>query len=144
MSAFIDASVIVAILSREPDHPNQLERVEAAGDGIFFFSSVAVFEAAVALARKKTPRGARPTKQLIDEARSAVMGFLRSIGAEEIAISGEIADIALDASARFGKVVGHPASLNMGDCFAYACASSRAVPLLFKGDDFSQTDIPTA
>ncbi|HEX5536520.1 MAG TPA: type II toxin-antitoxin system VapC family toxin, partial [Sphingobium sp.] len=35
----------------------------------------------------------------------------------------------------------HPAALNMGDCFAYACAATLAQPLLFKGDDFTRTDI---
>ena len=48
---------------------------------------------------------------------------------------------ALDAAARFGRVVGHPANLNLGDCFVYACAKAYRVPLLFKGEDFSQTDI---
>ena len=52
--------------------------------------------------------------------------------------------MALAAFARFGKGQGHPAQLNMGDCFAYACARTRNIPLLFIGNDFSQTDIPAA
>lgn len=48
--------------------------------------------------------------------------------------------LALDAYARFGKGQ-HPAKLNMGDCFAYACARANGLPLLFKGNDFGQTDI---
>ena len=43
--------------------------------------------------------------------------------------------------ARFGKGSGHPAQLNLGDCFAYAMAKQHGVPLLYKGDDFSQTDL---
>jgi len=52
-------------------------------------------------------------------------------------------DLALQAFSRFGKGR-HPARLNMGDCFAYACAKFHGVPLLFKGDDFALTDIDAA
>jgi ribonuclease VapC len=51
--------------------------------------------------------------------------------------------LALDAFRRYGKGR-HPAALNFGDCFAYACAKHHKVPLLHKGNDFSQTDILTA
>ena len=53
-------------------------------------------------------------------------------------------EIARDAYRRYGKGSGHGARLNFGDCFAYALAKSRNVPLLFIGDDFSQTDIASA
>jgi ribonuclease VapC len=45
---------------------------------------------------------------------------------------------------KYGKGRGHPAQLNMGDCFAYAVAKSRRMPLLFKGNDFTKTDIRIA
>ena len=51
------------------------------------------------------------------------------------------ARIASDAHRRFGRSSGHPARLNMGDCFSYALARDLDEPLLFKGNDFSQTDI---
>lgn len=54
------------------------------------------------------------------------------------------AELALDGYRRFGKGSGHPAQLNLGDCAAYALARSRALPLLFVGDDFSRTDIEAA
>jgi ribonuclease VapC len=44
----------------------------------------------------------------------------------------------------FGKTSGHPAKLNLGDCFSYALAKSKAEPLLFKGQDFSRTDVKSA
>ena len=50
-------------------------------------------------------------------------------------------DLALEAHLRFGKGSGHPARLNMGDCFAYAMAKQHGVPLLYKGDGFAQTDV---
>ncbi len=51
------------------------------------------------------------------------------------------ARIASDAHRRFGRSSGHPARLNMGDCFSYALARDLDEPLLFKGNDFAQTDI---
>ncbi|MFM2041831.1 MAG: hypothetical protein RLY86_407 [Pseudomonadota bacterium] len=59
---------------------------------------------------------------------------------EVVAFTPDLADLALDAFTRFGKGR-HPAGLNMGDCASYALAASRRLPLLFKGDDFSRTDI---
>ena len=57
-----------------------------------------------------------------------------------VAVSKEQAEIARQAYLDFGKGK-HPAQLNFGDCFAYALSKSAGVPLLFKGDDFSQTDV---
>jgi len=54
------------------------------------------------------------------------------------------ARIAREAYRDFGKGSGHPAQLNFGDCFAYALAKATAEPLLFKGNDFSRTDIASA
>ncbi|MEQ8401137.1 MAG: type II toxin-antitoxin system VapC family toxin [Roseitalea porphyridii] len=51
---------------------------------------------------------------------------------------------AIEAFRRFGKGRGHPARLNLGDCFAYALAKTRSEPLLFKGDDFRHTDVRAA
>jgi ribonuclease VapC len=59
---------------------------------------------------------------------------------EIVAVDQDQAEIARLAWRRFGKGR-HPAGLNYGDCFAYALAKSRRLPLLFQGDDFSQTDI---
>lgn len=48
---------------------------------------------------------------------------------------------AIGALALYGKMVGHPAQLNMGDAFSYSCAKAYRVPLLYKGMDFSETDM---
>jgi ribonuclease VapC len=53
-------------------------------------------------------------------------------------------DMAFDAFKRFGKGQGHPAQLNIVDCMTYALARSRDLPLLFKGNDFSHTDVTPA
>ena len=60
-----------------------------------------------------------------------------------VAIDKEMTSLALDAFRRYGKGR-HPAALNFGDCFAYACAKHHKVPLLYKGNDFSQTDVESA
>jgi uncharacterized protein with PIN domain len=72
----------------------------------------------------------------IELATTLVDKLLPEIGALIIPVDGAIA---LDAFARFGKGR-RPAALNMGDCFAYACAKARGQPLLCKGDDFGRTD----
>ncbi|UVO51781.1 type II toxin-antitoxin system VapC family toxin [Sphingomonas sp. SUN019] len=54
------------------------------------------------------------------------------------------ADLARVAYREYGRGTGHPAKLNFGDCFAYALARETGEPLLFKGNDFSQTDINPA
>ncbi len=77
------------------------------------------------------------------EARTVLEILLQNISAEIVPINSKTADAAINAFARFGKGR-HPAGLNMGDCFAYACAKELGVPLLFKGDDFAKTDIRVA
>jgi ribonuclease VapC len=69
--------------------------------------------------------------------------MIRHIGAEVIAVDANQAERARDGWRRFGKGR-HPAQLNLGDCFSYALAQERGEPLLFKGDDFAQTDVKRA
>jgi ribonuclease VapC len=130
---FVDASAIVGILAREIDAPNLAARVTQAER--LFTSPLTVYEAVLGLARSRN--------MSIDEAQIAVSDFLSGIRAEIISITEEVGRDAIRAFDRYGRGR-HPARLNMGDCFAYACARSLAVPLLFKGDDFSLTDIAVA
>jgi ribonuclease VapC len=65
-------------------------------------------------------------------------------GIRTMPITEKETGIALAAFARYGKGCGHPARLNLGDCFAYAMAKSYQTTLLFKGDDFGKTDIRSA
>ena len=127
---FVDASAMAAIMIGEPDAPDLLRRLDSASRWIT--SPVAVYELTVAIGRAKD----RPLGQV----RLAVKAFLARSEIEVIGIGPAEGDLALDAFERYGKGR-HPARLNMGDCFAYACARTHGVPLLFKGDDFSHTDI---
>jgi len=127
---FVDASAIVSILAVEADHGTLSARLEAASQ--VHTSAVALYEATLGLARA--------TGLSVAEASSAVDRFVERTAIEITAITAEIGRIAVDAFERYGRGR-HPARLNMGDCFAYACARSLGVPLLYKGDGFSQTDI---
>ena len=79
----------------------------------------------------------------VSVAAEAVEDYVALMEIVMVAVSPETARIALDAFDRFGKGR-HPASLNFGDCFAYACARHLGQPLMFKGGDFPQTDIEAA
>ena len=74
------------------------------------------------------------------EARGDLRDFLEQGGLQVEPVTTEQAELALDAYQRYGKGR-HPAGLNFGDCFAYALCKATGQPLLFKGQDFSQTDI---
>jgi ribonuclease VapC len=140
---FIDASALVSILRREGDSAMMQARI-AAADGPRYVSAVVRFEAVLAVARALStlPNLADMARsELLREARSLVNDYLNEIGADDIAIDSAISNAAIDAAATYGKVVGHKAGLNMGDCFAYACAKSVNVPLLYKGNNFSETDL---
>lgn len=80
----------------------------------------------------------------VAEAEMLVGDFLREAGVAVQPIQPETAHVALEAFARYGKGRGHPARLNLGDCFIYAQAKVSEASLLYKGDDFSKTDIESA
>lgn len=131
---FIDTSVVVALLAGEPDAGVFAERI--AGAKARFTSGLVVLEAAM---RLSTLLDIDPVlvetriQALLDEATISV-----------VAINGGIAKRAVAAFAAYGKGRGHPAQLNLADCMSYACAKAYRVPLLFKGNDFSRTDIEVA
>jgi ribonuclease VapC len=130
---FVDASAMCAILLDEPESDLLASKLPRAAHRVT--SAIAVFETVRALMRVRdmTP----------GQARGLVARFLSVADIESITIGDAEREAALEAMDRFGKGR-HPARLNMGDCFAYACARSRDLPLLFKGDDFSKTDIASA
>ncbi len=131
---FVDASAIVAILTREPDADALADVLDGAQAPIT--SPIAVFEAVLGLCRKRHAS--------VAEAEADVRAFLAAAGVGSVAITTNEVETALAAFARYGKGRGHPAQLNLGDCFAYAAARNHRTSLLFKGDDFSKTDIDPA
>jgi ribonuclease VapC len=127
---FIDASAIVAILTREADAEAMVRDIE--NDPHPITSPMAVFETVLAICRKRQ----RP----VPDAQAEVANFLSTAGIRLVPITPADSEVALDAFARYGKGQGHPAQLNMGDCFAYAVARSYGTGILYKGDDFARTD----
>lgn len=134
MTIFIDASAIMAVIAREPEAHIFVNRIEREKERLT--SATAIWEATRSLPEV---RGG----MAFEEARAVVADFVRAADINIVAIGEEEGVLALDAYHRFGKGR-HPARLNFGDCFAYACAKRRDIPLLFKGDDFSRTDIRDA
>lgn len=139
---FIDASALVAVFNREDGYAELERRILELESP--YVSPMVKFEASLAVARSTWARtkGAGKSKaELIVEARIYFEKYLTEIGARELPITGEIGNGALEAAVTYGKVVGHKAALNMGDCFSHACAKAQNVPLLYKGSDFAQTDL---
>jgi ribonuclease VapC len=139
---FIDASALVAIFNREDGYAELERRILELESP--YVSPMVKFEASLAVSRStwaRTKGAGRSRAELIVEARVYFEKYLAEIGARELPITGEIGNAALDAAAAYGKVVGHKAALNMGDCFSYACAEAQNVPLLYKGNDFVHTDL---
>jgi ribonuclease VapC len=127
---FLDASAIIAIIVREADADTLGARLARAAS--VYTSPIAVYEAVLGLARI----GAIS----IGDARAVLDRFLEEVRALIVPIDTEIGRAAVQAFERYGKGR-HQAALNMGDCFAYACACGIDVPLLCKGNDFPQTDV---
>jgi ribonuclease VapC len=144
---FLDASALVAILGQEEEADYFLDKIQQSQKPIFY-SSLSMYEAVISLAQKKKKEALGeqvPTPpSLIDECQKNMEGFLEEVGAKEVSVGGGMHRKAIEASRTYGKVVAHPARLNFGDCFSYACAKAYRLPLLFKGNDFSQTDIEVA
>ncbi len=139
---FADASALVAILAEEPDAGSLAEEL-ARHAGEVWVSPLVRFEVVASMAVARARRAGRPAASPDDFAFVAggLDELLVEVGAQEVAITPEIGRAALDAAARFGKLAGHPARLNMGDCFAYACTRSLGAALLYKGEDFAETDL---
>lgn len=130
MAIFADASAIVSIIGEEADADILTARLASDEDSLC--SAIAAWEATLAVARH-----AKIEPVLAGE---RVRSFLDSIGCRIVPVGAMEFGLAVDAFARFGKGVA-PAGLNMGDCFAYACAKANNARLLYKGDDFAQTDL---
>lgn len=131
---FVDASALVAMIVREPEADMLADILEDSAAPVT--SPIAVFEAVLGVRRIRS--------STLAEAQNDVDSTLDAAGIEVVSIPPTTAQGALEAFSRYGKGRGHPAQLNMGDCFAYAMAMSRGAALLFKGDDFTRTDIRPA
>lgn len=139
---FIDASALVAILGREDGWEAIVQQIDSF-DGPRFISPIVRYETILGLARKYSQGDGTKASvvERVVQSRIALAEALTHLDVEEVSVTTQIGEMALDASAAYGKVVGHPAKLNFGDCFAYACAKSLDTHLIYKGRDFTHTDL---
>jgi len=131
----LDTSALIAILRFEAEAPEFARIIERAAESAAQprISAVSYVEAGAVIDGSKDPVASRRFDELIEEAQIAIEP-----------VTEAQARIARQAYRDFGKTSGHPAKLNFGDCFSYALAISKGEPLLFKGHDFSRTDVKSA
>jgi ribonuclease VapC len=127
----IDSSALIAILRNEPEAREFAVAVE--GAAARRLSAANYVETAAIIDGSRDPVASRRLDELLKVATIVIEP-----------VTAAQAQIAREAYRDFGKGSGHPAQLNFGDCFAYALAKAIGEPLLFKGNDFSRTDIVSA
>jgi ribonuclease VapC len=127
----VGTSALIAILRREPEADRFLQVIIERMPCLIL--SVSVLEASMVLSGR---RGDATSWLELDE-------LIARAGIEIVAQDQALAGLAREAFVRFGKGR-HPAALNLGDCSTYALAKARGLPILFKGEDFSRTDLQAA
>ncbi|MEO3997622.1 type II toxin-antitoxin system VapC family toxin [Mesorhizobium sp. CAU 1732] len=126
----MDASAILAVLFDEPEKAEFRDLLLMTPE--LAISPVNYLEASVRADDRRHPAKGPELDVLLSEFEVRI-----------VAVTEQQAQLAREAYRRFGKG-NHPAKLNLGDCFAYALSKARNEPLLFKGDDFRQTDVEAA
>jgi ribonuclease VapC len=125
----IDTSALLAVLFAERDAKTYADAIAGADER--FISAANLLETAIVIDNQAGAAAGRQLDAFVERAELTV-----------VPVAVEHVRIARQAYLDFGKG-NHPAGLNFGDCFAYALARATGEPLLFKGDDFSKTDIPS-
>jgi len=123
----LDTSALLVILLDEPESPAFRQAIEQ--DPVRLLSAASLLETAVVVEARFGEAGGRELDLLLHKAEIQVVGF-----------DADQAELAREAWRRFGRGR-HPAGLNFGDCFAYALSEVSGEPLLYKGGDFSLTDV---
>lgn len=130
MSVFVDASALVAIVKNEPEASDFISAIEA--ERTRLPSGLAMWEAVRAVGKASHD---------LAEAWRLCERFRVDFGIEIVGIGAAEMTGAIEVHGKYGKGTGHPARLNMGDCFAYACARTNRARLLYQGNDFIHTDL---
>jgi ribonuclease VapC len=127
----IDTSALIALLLAEPETLRFVEAIAAANRRLV--AAPSYFETAIVMVSRSGP-----------EAKEKVDRLMVELGIEIVPFTPDQAILAVSAYEQFGKGTGHAAGLNFGDCFSYALAKHTGEPILFKGNDFSHTDLAVA
>jgi ribonuclease VapC len=123
----VDSSALVSILRQEPDALVFAEALERSA--VVRVSAATLLETSLVIGPSRQP----DLETLIDAS-----------GLEVVAFDGAQWRVAREAHATYGRGSGSPVRLNLGDCFSYALAKVTGMPLLFKGEDFTHTDVEPA
>jgi ribonuclease VapC len=123
----LDTSAVLAILQNEPERRKFNEAIEAAETRSL--STASFVECSMIVESRYGADGVRDFDLFVAKAQVTL-----------VPVDEEQANLARRAFRKFGKGR-HPAGLSFGDCFSYALSCSLDLPLLFKGNDFSQTDV---
>jgi ribonuclease VapC len=126
----LDTSAVVAIALQEPDGESYLQRIVSDGAVV---GTPTLVECHMVL-----------TSRMPAFANAFMKGFVERQSVHVSNFTFDVYEIAVTAFEKYGKGRRHPARLNFGDCMAYAVAKHHGLPLLYKGDDFSHTDIRRA
>jgi len=127
----IDSSALIALLLAEPETEQFVLAIAAASDRLV--SAGSYLETAIVITARSGPAAQEKLDQLIADLSIDIVPFSR-----------DQALLGIAAFEQYGRGTGHPAGLNYGDCFTYALAKLTGQPVLFKGNDFSQTDLVAA
>jgi ribonuclease VapC len=134
---FVDASAIIAIMTSEAEAETFTSLLERADPGSRITSVIAAWEATVGLCRKK--------RIPVGEAEARVREFIDVAALQLVAVGPDELTVALQAYDRFGRdrylAAERNRALNLADCFHYACAKTRRIPILHKDAGFGLTDI---
>jgi ribonuclease VapC len=130
----VDSSAVIAIFRQEDDAQEYARRIAADDDPVM--SAANLVETSIVLRGLKKIAPERAERWLDD--------FMMAAGIRIEPVTPDQAQMARAAHPQFGKGTGHGASLNYGDCFAYALAKAMDAPLLCKGSDFPLTDVGIA
>ena len=123
----VDASALIAILDKEPDAARYAEAIADADTPLI--SAATLLELHIVMLNRHGARASQIVERLIQDAAFQIENF-----------TAQHVELAREAYARFGKGR-NTAGLNYGDCFSYALAKAMGLPLLFRGRDFSKTDL---
>ena len=127
----IDTSILVAVILKEKGYEDLVFKMAEADTR--YLSAASYLEASVVLLKRHSEGVELDLDRLIYESEIVI-----------IPVTAVHARIGHQAYLKYGKGMMHPAQLNLGDCFAYALSKQRGEPLLFKGGDFSKTDVAVA
>jgi ribonuclease VapC len=127
----IDSSALIALLLSEPETDEFVTAI--AGSSIRLISAASHLETAIVMLNRSGSEGWRKLDRLLTDLAATVFPFTL-----------DQAVLAAEAYKQYGKGSGHPAGLNFGDCFTYGLDKLTGEPVLFKGNDFSRTDLASA